>query len=86
MTRLGDIADVVMPHLIQPAAIGFAGFGRHVVPGKGFDKRLIGADAEHMGGDVEFVECGLVVEVIEAEALQQYSTGRIEQNSIGMGR
>ena len=83
--RLGRILDIGLPQLIQPAAVGLARLGGHVIPGVGLDEGLVGADPEYVGGDVEFFQRRLVVEVVQPQPLDHHGTRRIEQDLIGVG-
>ena len=82
---LGHVGDIGLPQLIQPALVRLLALGGHLVTGIGLDEGFVGADLEHMGGDVELLQRRLEVGLVDPKAFDQHGAALVEQHVIGMG-
>ena len=82
---LGHVGHIGLPQLIQPALVRLLALGGHLVAGIGLDEGFVGADLEHVRGDVELLQCRLVVGLVDAEPLDDHGAALVEQHVIGVG-
>ncbi len=82
---LGYIGHIGLPQLIQPALVRLLALGGHLVAGIGLDEGFVGADLEHVRGDVELLQRRLEVGLVDAEPLDHHGAALVEQHVIGVG-
>ncbi len=78
----GDRVEIVLPQLADPATVGFTRGRRHIIADKRLYGRLIGPDAEHVRGNFQLIEQGLVVQTVGGKAVQINGTLRREVNFV----
>ena len=83
---LGDIGHIGLPQLIQPALVRFFALRRHLVAGIGLDEGFVGADLEHVRGDIELLQRRLEVGLVDPKPLDHHGAALVEQHVIGVGR
>ena len=81
-----DRSEVILPQLANPAAVRFAGFRRHIVTDKGFNRGFIRTDAEDMRRDFQLVQQRLVIQAVSGKAMQINGSLWREPDFIGEAR